>query len=236
MPDNYIFLGIDPSIKNTGLCILKIINNSIIISLYDISNYTKIPKDKIKRYTVISNSVKNILATEIGSLDNFNLFIGYEDYSYHSTNKSFSLGELGGCLKTTIISYQETNANHILQSELLLVPPTKLKQFATGTGTATKSMMINAFLNTVNLNLLNHTNKNSIAILYNSNAITESTNFTNNTIGVTDDCADAYFLAEFSYINYVSNNSSSPDSSTRYTVAHLRNKVNVVVPTDPLFL
>jgi hypothetical protein len=96
-------------------------------------------------------------------------------------------------------------------------------------------MMINAFINTVNLNLINPTNKNSIAILYNSNAITNNTNLTNNTIGITDDCADAYFLAEFSYIHYVSTNSSSTDSSTQYTVAHIRNKANVVSSTGTLF-
>lgn len=61
------------------------------------------------------------------------LAVCYENYSFESTNRAFSLGELGGVLKVAIL-------NHT--SDLTLVAPRQLKRFATGQGTADKEAVM----------------------------------------------------------------------------------------------
>lgn len=58
--------------------------------------------------------------------------ISYEDYSMGSKGKVFHIGELGGVLK--LLAYERG-------VDVLLVPPTVLKQYITGRGNASKEDM-----------------------------------------------------------------------------------------------
>jgi hypothetical protein len=77
----------------------------------------------------------------ISSLTNYDLsatkvHICYEGYSFDSQNRAFSLGELGGVLKTSLMTIP-TRALC-----LSLVAPTALKQFAVGQGNCTDKQPI----------------------------------------------------------------------------------------------
>jgi Holliday junction resolvasome RuvABC endonuclease subunit len=59
-----------------------------------------------------------------------------EGYAYGAKLNREKLGELGGVVKLA--------TRHVLYSEPTSVPPTTLKQFATGSGRATKEQMVKA--------------------------------------------------------------------------------------------
>lgn len=156
------YVGIDPSITNTGIVVLdtsgdivtayepsKLLNEEA-KSKYDLSH-------KIFRYKAISDFVRNKF-NRLTLLDK--LIIGYEDYSYASINKSYTIGEFGGVLKLSLLNIGCLVRIHF-------IPPTVVKYFATGNGSATKKMMVSRF------------NK-------------DHDNLSNNS----HDLVDAYFLAE----------------------------------------
>jgi Holliday junction resolvasome RuvABC endonuclease subunit len=129
-------IGIDPSISNTGIVILN--NNCEFINWGESHNLVnkKIIKHCILRYTEITDKIVNLIEESLDSATE--LVICYEDYSFNSTNKSYSLGELGGVLKTALLQQN-------IPTKLYLVPPSTLKLFATGYGGATKEMMLEAY-------------------------------------------------------------------------------------------
>lgn len=57
----------------------------------------------------------------------------YEDYSMGSKGKTFHIGEMGGVLKVNLWRRG---------IDIILVPPTNLKMFATGKGNADKDLMM----------------------------------------------------------------------------------------------
>jgi len=148
----HLFVGIDPSVANTGLCILG--EPPLRDRYIDVGQVMKLQcaKDRphsILRYTDIAQTVALEIFESMFTMNAVweeanpdsedlgkpvGIIIGYEDYSYGSTNKAYTLGELGGVLKTKLLlTFQSVN--------LIMVPPTKLKLFATGNGGATKNMM-----------------------------------------------------------------------------------------------
>jgi len=133
------FLGIDPALGNTAGVL---INNRGDIRHYFNSKYrdTKSkPKSdgyEIKRLIEIGHFVRAELSQVLSGT--YKLSVCYENYSFESTNRSFSLGELGGVLKTTLFEFT---------GDVNLVEPKRLKKFATWKGNASKdSMMAQALL------------------------------------------------------------------------------------------
>ena len=122
---NCFYAGIDPSISNTGLVILDSkmnvvhqINGKITSkSNYDIENYINQAK-----YIVSFLADKNISA------------IGYENYSFNSTHRAYSLAEYNGILKSEILRVCNKNTT--------LISPMQLKKFATGNGHADKNIVM----------------------------------------------------------------------------------------------
>jgi len=177
-----LFVGIDPSVANTGLCILG--EPPLRDRYIEVGQVMKLScsKDKphsILRYTDIAQTVALEIFESMFTINAVweeanpdsealgkpvDIIIGYEDYSYGSVNKPYTLGELGGVLKTKLLlTFQSVN--------MVMVPPTKLKLFATGNGGATKGMMGKQFRTEVGKVV---------------DGVTPS-----------NDCIDAYYLAQY---------------------------------------
>ena len=132
------YMGVDPSIENTGCVVMN--KDYTQLGAIEPSRYVEnraLLKHKVLRYGTIAHKLVELIwfPLEPGST----IILCYEDYSFHSTNKSYSLGEMGGVLKTALLTMPQINV------ALYLVPPLTLKLFATGNGGASKNMMLKAF-------------------------------------------------------------------------------------------
>lgn len=113
-------LGIDPSLNGTGVA-FRLSDNSI--QTLRISPGTR---RGMERIGYVSDVVAGLLDTYQPGL------VVYEDYAFGYRGKSntiFTLGELGGVLKLLLLR---------AGIDILLVPPSSLKVFATGSGSAGK--------------------------------------------------------------------------------------------------
>ncbi|MFW6134795.1 MAG: crossover junction endodeoxyribonuclease RuvC [Elusimicrobiota bacterium] len=130
---NY-FAGVDPSITNTGIVVLD--QN---MEVEWISESSQIVSNKVVRSTqsLRLQALKEYLENTLKRYEG--LSVAYEHYSFQSTNKAFSLGELGGVYKLAL--FEMTGEDPVL------VPPGILKKFATGHGSASKEGIIRAAIN-----------------------------------------------------------------------------------------
>jgi hypothetical protein len=122
------YIGVDPSIENTGVFVLNhhlAIESKLIVTRKELGH-------RVLRYAAIAEGViteiNKVCTRSDGSI------ICYEDYSFDSTHKAFSIGELGGVLKVALTQF-------IYYPTLYLVAPNTLKLFATGNGGASKELM-----------------------------------------------------------------------------------------------
>jgi crossover junction endodeoxyribonuclease RuvC len=119
-----IIIGIDPSLVGTAVCALDAIDLEIVTLLtYKVPDHTG-----IKRLSLLAKYLNNTLKQFSPS----DIFI--EGYSFMSKGRSvFNLGELGGVFRLLLAQkwggYYE-------------IPPTSLKKFITGKGTAKKQIML----------------------------------------------------------------------------------------------
>lgn len=155
--NNMCYIGIDPSITNTGIVVLD--SDGKLIKAADCKLAFKNKKfdSDIQRYMGIANYVVSNFP-----LDK-ELLIGYENYSFNSVHRGYSLAEYGGILKSTILRL-------FPKTTITLIAPTANKKFATGSGNATKNMMV-------------------------KQANSESAELQT----ISDDICDAFFLAKFTF-------------------------------------
>lgn len=132
----YYYIGIDPSISNTGLAVLNYMANPVMLAEPGTWVLKKDKKHKILRYSAIADKLVEAILTLPYITD---CIVGYEDYSFDSVNKAFSIGEMGGVLKTKLMEVVG------IKVSLYLLPPKTLKLFATGYGAATKEQIYNQF-------------------------------------------------------------------------------------------
>ena len=125
------YAGIDPSISNTGVVLLD--ERGRTLSTYNSKTGCR-KKDyssDILFYKGRADEILSFVREHSGS----GLFaVVYEDYSFNSMHKTYSLAEYGGILKMTLMTAFPNTAFHFSA-------PATIKKFATGTGTATKEMM-----------------------------------------------------------------------------------------------
>ena len=120
------YLGVDPSITNTGVAILD--NNAKLVGAVD--GRTFVGKEKgFARYRAQVSGLVDFVLNKIG---NARCVCGYEGYSYGSAHRAYDLAEYGGILK---------NALSDIASIIYIVPPTTNKAFATGNGQASKDLV-----------------------------------------------------------------------------------------------
>ncbi len=124
-----LFLGIDPSITNTGTVLLDGAGN--LLGCMDGSEFTKGLKG-FDRYIAQAEGIANYVQGL--NKNNCPIVCGYEGYSYNSPHRAFDLAEYGGILKQVLRSRLKT-------SVIYLIPPMLNKNFATGHGTASKELM-----------------------------------------------------------------------------------------------
>lgn len=129
------FLGVDPSLTNTAGVLLSAegeIKHYFNSKHRDVCSVKLTDKNfEIKRLAEMGEFLKTELATVLTG--NFDLVVCYENYSFGSTNRAFSLGELGGVLKTSLLLFTE---------DIHLVEPKRLKKFATWKANASKDCMM----------------------------------------------------------------------------------------------
>lgn len=113
-------LGVDEALRRTGVCLNR--NGALRVELIDES-----ASRGTKRLQNIRDRVAEILRAERPDL------LVLEFYSLYSTNRPFAIGELGGVLQVTAAD---------LGVEHIMVPPTLLKRFATGSGAAVKDRVM----------------------------------------------------------------------------------------------
>jgi Holliday junction resolvasome, endonuclease subunit len=116
-----IILGIDPSLTSTGICVMS--EDGRVLESLAIKPDCKGPE----RLAFFRQSLVNLIGLR-GS--RINAFI--EGYAFGANNQREALGELGGVLRITL--YDQC-------IDMTIVPPTRLKQFATGKGNADKIAM-----------------------------------------------------------------------------------------------
>ena len=127
---NSIFVGIDPSVTNTGVVVLNE-KGSLVLCFDGKTAYTEkkyeydIDRYKTQADYIVSN-LKSINANTIS--------IAYEDYAFNSVHMAFTLGEYGGILKVKLLEAFNTG--------ILLVAPMSNKKFATDYGYADKNLMM----------------------------------------------------------------------------------------------
>ena len=116
------FLGIDQSLNATGVCLIS--DDGQVQHLFSIDPEARVDAQRLVH-------IKLAIAAKLSGVKGAAL----EGYSYNSTGRVFELGEIGGVLKALLY---ESGISYVS------VPPTVLKMFATGSGSASKDQMIKA--------------------------------------------------------------------------------------------
>ena len=116
-------IGLDLSLTSTGYVTLdefgEVVNNGAI----------KSKQKGIERLIELRDGVTELVPFAHQELVDL---IVIEGYAFGAQNQAAYIGELGGVVKVAL---------HELGREMLIVPPAKVKQFATGKGNARKDMM-----------------------------------------------------------------------------------------------
>ena len=195
-----IFVGIDPSLNSTGLCIEFYENNQFIKDMYYIIKPNKLSKkeiaakekllnfdyilyDKIdlslyadnnlfSEYWKTVNMIRIVKSIKNCIYDNVQ---GRSNYNLHIVQEGISYGS---SIRTKSI-FDLAGLNYMIRNEFIekenitffIVPPTHIKKFATGIGNCKKELIIDLFKNT-HKELANNLPK-------------------------IDDIADAYYMSKF---------------------------------------
>lgn len=139
MPEN-VFLGVDPSITNTGVVLLG--SDGQLLTAYDgkAAKYSVPPAvDGLDNAFRFYAQVRGIVDEVAKHASGKKIVVGFEDYAFNATHQSFSLGEYGGVLKHALA---ELGTDHGMSFHLLA--PTHVKKFGAGNGMAAKEEMMRA--------------------------------------------------------------------------------------------
>lgn len=124
------FLGIDPSISNTGIVVLN--ENGTLCGAFNFRKiFVLLHKSKALREDTINRIYKmdNIFRSILMLFKHGTIHISIEGYSYASIGRLAQLGELSGSYKLIALSWD---------IECLVIPPNNVKKYATGIGLADK--------------------------------------------------------------------------------------------------
>ena len=178
------FLGIDPSISNTGLVILN--NEGTLCAAFNFKKiFVSIYKSKALRENTLLRIYKmdDILRNVLQLVKHGKLYIGIEGYSYASVGRLAQLGELCGSYKLIALSWDV---------ESLVIPPNNVKKYATGHGLAEKTdIMRRAAVELTLYNIDKLVMTSDVCDAYFIAAITYGVN-TNNIIGKSSIGEDLY--------------------------------------------
>lgn len=153
-----VVLGLDISLTATGLALLILDDNWEVTSKVT-KQFGTTSKDKgYGRKYRYGHIVAGVCDTLYEALKNYNmeelkLHIGLEMYIMGGKGRSlFTLAELQGYVKAQIYSFVIPYLNPIVMGRHIVeIPPTVLKQFATGKGNAKKEMMQQSLFQRLNV-------------------------------------------------------------------------------------
>ena len=167
---NNVYVGIDPSINSTGICVkyedsieFYIIKGGLHLTKKEIKAqeelinfnyicYDKLPSDKdnhlneynkTQNFIMIIEAIKDILHKKLicnNSLDINNIYIVMEGISYGSASRTKAIFDLAGL--NYIIRYALSKAGY----NVTIATPSEIKKFATGNGNCKKDIIENIFL------------------------------------------------------------------------------------------
>jgi crossover junction endodeoxyribonuclease RuvC len=123
MSSDPTYLGVDPSLRGTGICILRG-SEPPFLQTIDPAKLRKAARLAFIRDALLIN-----LKTRTA------VFGAIENYSYDSVGRVFQLGEIGGVLRLSLFDQEVTYAD---------VAPAQLKKFATGNSGADKDKVMSA--------------------------------------------------------------------------------------------
>lgn len=127
-----MFAGVDPSITNTGIVVLG--TKGEILGCFNSSKrQNKRPPKSLNQELLRYEEIAVFTEASIRSCGEGPVFTAYENYSYNSVNLAFTIGELGGVLKLSLVKAFDA---------LYLVEPLRVKKFATGIANVGKDEMI----------------------------------------------------------------------------------------------
>ena len=91
---NKIIIGVDPSLRSTGICLMKVDDYN------DFKTHVIIPGIKLKGLQRLEY-IRHNIAVLVGKFVNsdYEIIVGIEDYAYSRFGRTFALGELGGVIK-----------------------------------------------------------------------------------------------------------------------------------------
>ena len=125
-----VIIGIDQSLSNTGLSIIKRGEKPLFFSIFT---------DKLRgviRLSFIVDNILKIISENIDLNGDNKIIICREDYSYGSKGDVFNLGELGGCIDLFI--YRKMVELNIENIEYYKIPPNSWKLLILGSGAVKK--------------------------------------------------------------------------------------------------
>ena len=129
-PDNRIYLGLDLSIRGTGVSVLS--RSGDLLDCFTIATMNR--HSNLKRYHEISKHIRKVVRGKDPK-------ICVEGYAFGKARGGsasvFQLAELSGVIRYNLIYRDEISPTNIA-----LIPPTVVKAFATGKGNSAKSMIL----------------------------------------------------------------------------------------------
>lgn len=125
------YVGLDLSLTNTGVAILTDNLNDLpqVLSIKTTPKY-----DLYTRAEMALEKLKVFLDVHTGSNKNTHFFV--EGFAFGAKGQIFNIAEFSGIIKYYI------NKEWFFDSDFYQIPPTSLKKFITGSGTAKKELMV----------------------------------------------------------------------------------------------
>ncbi len=117
-----LVIGIDQALRNVGFCI-NFVGRGTLTGMV-------IKEPKLRAAERLSSIRRKVFSFVEGFPP---MLVALEGYAYDATNRLADLGEIGGILRVEL---------HDREIPFIIVPPTTLKQFVTGSGAASKQKVM----------------------------------------------------------------------------------------------
>jgi Holliday junction resolvasome RuvABC endonuclease subunit len=152
VPSEPTYLGVDPSLNGTGICVLQG-SQAVVVQTVDPGKLRGSP-----RLAFIRDALRVIIKER--SL----AFAAIENYSYDSVGRVFHLGEAGGVLRLCIFDEKLAYAD---------VAPAALKKFATGNSGADKEAVMSVVRNGWNIDVADDNQADACVLAMIARGLTE---------------------------------------------------------------
>lgn len=145
-----IIIGVDPSLQAAGLAILEFTGNRVLkkYQTHHFGTSSKLEGDTRRfRYDCIANQLCEHISNVLGKYDNtqVDVLVAFEHYIMAGRGRICNAAELAGYMKGVLINTILEAHDSFWEHRIAEIPPSTLKQFATGKGNSDKDQMRNSF-------------------------------------------------------------------------------------------